>query len=217
MNNAKLSPEPKAPLLKPQLPDKLIPLVRQTWIILCITDAFKGELYHLGQKYLCQRRWLKMSGWRLATVTVAMGFFFSIERNKASSLWKNKSLSLLCVFVCGWYLHVLCCLFTVHMSYCCIHVSHAYMNSIFILLSNALSSRVNFLLNLCMSPIHPHLLRVQPRGSGAMSHPRGQSQNRSSPSHPSSDYSLKEGTRHSELRRTQTASPPKQTSHQERF
>lgn len=157
MNNAKLSPEPKAPLLKPQLPDKLIPLVRQTWIILCITDAFKGELYHLGQKYLCQRRWLKMSGWRLATVTVAMGFFFSIERNKASSLWKNKSLSLLCVFVCGWYLHVLCCLFTVHMSYCCIHVSHAYMNSIFILLSNALSSRVNFLLNLCMSPIHPHL------------------------------------------------------------
>lgn len=158
MNNAKLSPEPKAPLLKPQLPDKLIPLVRQTWIILCITDAFKGELYHLGQKYLCQRRWLKMSGWRLATVTVAMGFFFSIERNKASSLWKNKSLRLLCVFVCGWYLHVLCCLLTVHMSYCCIHVSHAYMNSIFILLSNALSSRVNFLLNLCMSPIHPHLL-----------------------------------------------------------
>lgn len=146
-----------------------------------------------------------------------MGFFFSIERNKASSLWKNKSLSLLCVFVCGWYLHVLCCLFTVHMSYCCIHVSHAYMNSIFILLSNALSSRVNFLLNLCMSPIHPHLLRVQPRGSGAMSHPRGQSQNRSSPSHPSSDCSLKEGTRHSELRRTQTASPPKQTSHPERF
>lgn len=95
-------------------------------------------------------------------MTVAMGFFFSIERNKASSLWKNKSLSLLCVFVCGWYLHVLCCLFTVHMSYCCIHVSHAYMNSIFILLSNALSSRVNFLLNLCMSPIHPHLLRVHP-------------------------------------------------------
>lgn len=121
--------------------------------------------------------------------------------------------------VCLWVVSACAVLFA-HCSYVILlyfYGSHAYMNSIFILLSNALSSRVNFLLNLCMSPIHPHLLRVQPRRSGATSHPRGQSQNRSSPSHPSSDCSLKEGARHSELRRTQTASPPKQTSHQERF
>lgn len=60
LNNAKSSPQPKAPFLKTQLPDKLILLVRQAWIIFCVTYAFKGQLYDVGQKYLRQRGWLKM-------------------------------------------------------------------------------------------------------------------------------------------------------------
>ncbi len=71
-----LSPQSKAPSLRPPLSDKSISLVRQTWIIFCITDSFKGQLLFGPKISLSEGMIENVRRWSLVTVTVATGFLF---------------------------------------------------------------------------------------------------------------------------------------------
>lgn len=99
-------PQPEAPFLKPELFDKLIPLVRQTWYIFCITDAFKGQLCFLCQKYLSKKMIENVRMTSCKSDSSCGGFTLH---------WWNKAQGLsLCVFLSGGGFVMCSCL--VHLS-----------------------------------------------------------------------------------------------------